>query len=95
MNAYNEGQEPPQPVAGTLPTADDGYVRVPDPNLAAYAPDFLDAVDDLPTYRPTVGCVIPAYNECETISGVLDSLLQQTRLPDAIHVIINLSLIHI
>lgn len=90
MNAYNEGQDmPPQPIAGVRPTADDGYVRVPDPNLAAYAPNFLDEVEELPTYRPTVGCVIPAYNEGETISGVLDSLLQQTRLPDTVHVIIN------
>ena len=39
--------------------------------------------------RPTVGCIIPAYNEAETIAGVLDSLLKQTRLPDVIHVIIN------
>lgn len=67
----------------------EGYVRVPDPHLAAYSSNFLDEVEDLPTYRPTVGCVIPAYNEGETISGVLDSLLQQTRLPDAIHVVIN------
>ncbi|MDP2775841.1 MAG: glycosyltransferase family 2 protein [Nocardioides sp.] len=90
MNAYTGGQDTPQqPIAGFQPTADDSYVRVPDPNLAAFAPDFLDAVDELPTYRPTVGCVIPAYNEGETISGVLDSLLQQTRLPDTVHVIIN------
>lgn len=39
--------------------------------------------------RPTVGCVVPAYNEQETIAGVLDSLLSQTRLPDAIHVVVN------
>ena len=40
-------------------------------------------------YRPTVGCVIPAYNEAETIASVLDSLLCQTRLPDVVHVVIN------
>ena len=39
--------------------------------------------------RPTVGCIIPAYNEAETIAGVLDALLMQTRMPDVIHVIIN------
>lgn len=38
---------------------------------------------------PTVGCVVPAYNEAETIGVVLDSLLAQTRLPTAIHVVIN------
>ena len=37
----------------------------------------------------TISCIIPAYNEQSTISDVLTSLLGQTRLPDAIHVIIN------
>ncbi len=69
--------------------AESHYVRMPDPGLSAYANQFLDEVDAMPTYRPTVGCVIPAYNEGETIAGVLDSLLLQTRLPDAIHVIVN------
>ncbi|WP_121255152.1 glycosyltransferase [Nocardioides ferulae] len=50
----------------------------------------LDAASvDQSTYRPTVGCIIPAYNEGETIAGVLDSLLMQTRIPDVIHVIVN------
>ncbi len=70
-------------------TDDEQYVRVADPELAAYAEQYQDEVLDLPTYRPTVGCIIPAYNEAETIAGVLDSLLQQSRLPDVIHVIIN------
>ena len=37
----------------------------------------------------TISCVIPAYNEESTIADVLSSLLSQTRLPDAIHVVIN------
>lgn len=37
----------------------------------------------------TISCVIPAYNEEETIADVLTSLLAQTRLPDTIHVIVN------
>ena len=65
------------------------YVLTQDPSLSAYAEEFLDAVAAIPEQRPTVGCVIPAYNEAETIAGVLDSLLMQTRLPDAIHVIVN------
>jgi biofilm PGA synthesis N-glycosyltransferase PgaC len=36
-----------------------------------------------------IACVIPAYNEQETIADVLESLLSQTRLPDVIHVVIN------
>ena len=67
------------PVAA--PNAENPYVRTLDPHLAAYADEFLERVDELPTYRPTIGCVIPAYNEGETIAGVLDSLLMQTRLP--------------
>ncbi|MCW2850466.1 MAG: glycosyl transferase, family 2 [Nocardioides sp.] len=90
MNVESSGQDalPTTTTAGGMPIGD-AYVRTPDPNLAAYAHEFLDEVEELPTYRPTVGCIIPAYNEGETISGVLDSLLQQTRLPDAIHVIVN------
>jgi poly-beta-1,6-N-acetyl-D-glucosamine synthase len=37
----------------------------------------------------TISCIIPAYNEEDTIAAVLTSLLSQTRLPDVIHVIIN------
>ncbi|MFW6775274.1 glycosyltransferase family 2 protein [Nocardioides sp. CPCC 205120] len=75
------------PVRGD--TAANQYVRVPDPGMAAYADEFLHGVEELPTYRPTIGAVIPAYNEGETIGGVLDALLAQTRLPDVIHVIVN------
>ncbi|WP_411374082.1 glycosyltransferase family 2 protein [Arthrobacter sp. MPF02] len=39
--------------------------------------------------RAGIACVIPAYNEEETIADVLSSLLNQTRLPDVIHVVIN------
>ncbi len=65
------------------------FVQRPDPALEAYAEDFLDGLDAIPTARATVGCIIPAYNEAETIAGVLDSLLQQTRLPDVVHLIVN------
>jgi biofilm PGA synthesis N-glycosyltransferase PgaC len=37
----------------------------------------------------TIACIIPCYNEQETIADVLNSILAQTRLPDVIHVIIN------
>lgn len=37
----------------------------------------------------TISCIIPCYNEQETIGDVLRSLLAQTRMPDVIHVIIN------
>jgi biofilm PGA synthesis N-glycosyltransferase PgaC len=51
--------------------------------------DFVDSIEALPTDRPTIGCIIPAYNEAESIAAVLESLLGQTRLPDIIHVVIN------
>lgn len=44
---------------------------------------------DQGTVRATIACVIPAYNEEESIAEVLTSLLSQTRLPDVIHVVIN------
>jgi hypothetical protein len=53
--------------------------------LASYLKQHLADVDALPTYRPVIGCIIPAYNEAESIESVLRSLLKQTRLPDAIH----------
>ena len=37
----------------------------------------------------TISCIIPCYNEQDTIADVLKSLLAQTRLPDVIHVVIN------
>ena len=37
----------------------------------------------------TISCIIPCYNEQDTIAEVIKSILAQTRLPDAIHVIIN------
>lgn len=41
------------------------------------------------TSRATIACVIPAYNEEDTIGEVLQALLKQTRLPDVIHVVVN------
>ena len=55
----------------------------------AFANDFIESVESLPSYRPTIGCIIPAYNEAESIGEVIESLLAQTRLPDVIHVVVN------
>lgn len=41
------------------------------------------------TARATIACVIPAYNEEDSIVEVLQALLRQSRLPDVIHVVIN------
>src|SRR4051812_5764692 len=51
--------------------------------------EFIASVDSMDVYRPTIGCIVPAYNEAESIADVLKSLLGQTRLPDVIHVVIN------
>lgn len=61
----------------------------PASDLSKYLRQHLADVDSLPTYRPVIGCVIPAYNEAGSIEAVLRSLLKQTRLPDQIHVIVN------
>ncbi|WP_337191550.1 glycosyltransferase [Nocardioides flavescens] len=69
----------------TLPR--DAYVvRVPDADEPEPTPELGGTTMKR---RPTIGCIIPAYNEAETIAGVLDSLLMQTRMPDVIHVIVN------
>jgi poly-beta-1,6-N-acetyl-D-glucosamine synthase len=57
--------------------------------MKRYVHRSIKEVNALPTYRPTIGCIIPAYNEQDTIRDVLKSLLKQTRLPDVIHVIVN------
>ncbi len=59
------------------------------PGLASYVRQLQADVDALPTYRPRIAAVIPAYNEAESIERVLRSLLTQTRLPDEIHVVVN------
>ena len=58
-------------------------------DLSRYLRQHLADLESLPTYRPVIGCVIPAYNEAESIEAVLRSLLKQTRLPDEIHLIVN------
>ncbi|MDO5535254.1 MAG: glycosyltransferase family 2 protein [Propionibacteriaceae bacterium] len=54
-------------------------------DLALYVGNYVPEE----TRRARVGCVIPAYNEEATIKEVLQGLLDQTRLPDVVHVIIN------
>lgn len=45
--------------------------------------------DPIMRYDEKVVAVIPAYNEEESIVSVLKGLLDQTRLPDEIHVVVN------
>jgi len=52
-----------------------------------FTPEEL--VAEVPTRRATIGAVVPAYNEADTIVDVLRGLLKQTRLPDVIHVVVN------
>lgn len=63
------------------------FTREASPTVVNYADAYADG--DIPLDRSTIGCIIPAYNEADTIAAVLDSLLRQTRLPDVIHVIVN------
>lgn len=82
----------PAAASSTVPVAGNRYTRVAapvDPEMQAFAHDFIASVDALPDYRPSIGCIIPAYNEEESIGSVLEALLAQTRLPDVVHVVIN------
>lgn len=54
-----------------------------------YIEDFQAVLESTSVHRSTIGCIIPAYNEEETIGDVLESLLAQTRVPDVIHVVVN------
>ena len=55
--------------------------------------DYLRVVErkivEKSSARATIACVIPAYNEEDTIVEVLKAILKQSRLPDVIHVVIN------
>ncbi|GAA4196332.1 hypothetical protein GCM10022219_22830 [Microbacterium oryzae] len=54
-----------------------------------FADDFASVLEDVPGHRSTIGCIIPAYNEEESIADVIQALLAQTRVPDVIHVVVN------
>ncbi|BDZ39172.1 glycosyltransferase [Microbacterium suwonense] len=56
-------------------------------DLAEYEHDL--AVVGTSVRRSSIGCVIPAHDDEATIAAVLTSLLQQTRVPDVIHVIVH------
>jgi glycosyltransferase involved in cell wall biosynthesis len=54
------------------------------------APDEVEAVLDGNSAHPsTIGCVIPADYQEESIAQVIESLLGQTRVPDVVHVVVS------
>jgi cellulose synthase/poly-beta-1,6-N-acetylglucosamine synthase-like glycosyltransferase len=76
----NANQDQSNSTATSLETVSD---------LSSYVRQFQAEVAALPTYRPVLAAIIPAYNESDSIEAVLRSLMKQTRLPDEIHVIVN------
>lgn len=73
--------------AGAI-TSDLAHRVAPRPDageMEKYAPRFVPARRQ----HARIGCVIPAYNEEGSIARVLTSILEQTRLPDEVHVVVN------
>lgn len=64
-------------------------VELADHFETAFPDDFESVLEQTTVHRSTIGCVIPAYNEEESIADVIEGLLAQTRVPDVIHVIAN------
>ncbi len=62
--------------------------RVMDASRKLQVPAMRDAQDDTPRHA-TIACIIPAYNEQDTIADVLNSLLVPDPAPDIIHVVVN------
>ncbi|WP_460776065.1 glycosyltransferase family 2 protein [Microbacterium sp. GXF7504] len=67
-----------------LPLTQDPFADAP-----GFDEDFMAVLENTTVHRSTIGCVIPAYNEAESIADVIEALLKQTRVPDVIHVVIN------
>ena len=87
------GWMPPQ--ATTQPSWEEPDVSWGSPSMAVvptsggFADEFAAVLENTSVHRSTIGCVIPAYNEEESIGDVLRGLLAQTRVPDVIHVVVN------
>ncbi len=62
--------------------------EAPTTDLTVYA-RRLDAPPAEEERSARIGCIIPAYNEADSIAAVLESILAQTHVPDEVHVIIN------
>jgi poly-beta-1,6-N-acetyl-D-glucosamine synthase len=69
--------------------APEAPVQLADHFATAFPDDFESVLENTTVHRSTIGCVIPAYNEEESIADVIEGLLAQTRVPDVIHVIAN------
>ena len=86
---HHPASQPYSPVQPAPGVAAREELVVHDHDELALIDDFAAVLEDTTGHRSTIGCVIPAYNEEESIAEVIESLLGQTRVPDAIHIVVN------
>lgn len=57
--------------------------------VARHRPSLLPSPESVTHRAASISCIIPAYKEEDSIAATIQSILDQTRVPDVIHVVVN------